>query len=219
MQSNRGKTSLLWIAFNPATGAANPEVQAYELGKSKAGATKIGITNNTEKSYAGHVAEGLAKNDVAAIDMGKTGVQAISAAQGIKKALDSGKMITGTLANQRLAGKQLAATLGFTNDTEDLSQTRSAMVGMGQLILNARKQMQGQGQVTDKESALAERVAGGDISMTPAEIRTMADAAERVGRLQVRNANKVATRLKGDKNFGSVGQDLLIEEPPEYLGS
>ncbi len=79
--------------------------------------------------------------------------------------------------------------------------------------------MQGQGQITDKESALAERVAGGDIEMTPAEIRVMADLAERAGRLQIRAANKVAGRLKNDKNFGSVGQDISVEEPPEYAGT
>lgn len=205
--------------FNSATGEAIKPVQDFQKAKAALGATKVSnnITNSTEKSYAGQVAEGLAKNDVAAVDAGKTGIATVQSAQNIKRALDSGKTITGPGANVRLKGKQVAVALGLSSDEEGLAQTRGMLREMSQLVLGARKQMQGQGQITDKESALAERVAGGDIDMTPAEIRVMADLAERAGRLQIKAANKVAGRLKNDKNFGSVGQDISIDEPAEYV--
>ena len=69
------------------------------------------------------------------------------------------------------------------------------------------------------KKVLAERVAGGDISMSPAEIRTMAQLAEKAGRLQIRSANNVAARLKRSPAFGTVGQQIMIDEPPQYKAS
>ena len=187
-----------------------------------AGASRVNvgmpaITLNTEKTYAGNVAEGLAKNDVNTIDQGKAGLQAVKAAHSIMQALDSNKVIVGPLAEYRMGAERVAGLFGLSGE-EGLAQTRAMMQNQAQLVLAARKQMQGQGQITDKESALAERVAGGDISMSPAEIRAMAQLAEKAGRLQIRSANNVAARLKDHPAFGTVGQQIMIDEPPQYKG-
>jgi hypothetical protein len=165
----------------------------------------------------GTLAEGLAKNDVNTIDQGKAGLQAVKAAHSIMQALDSNKVIVGPLAEYRMGAERVAGLFGLSGE-EGLAQTRAMMQNQAQLVLAARKQMQGQGQITDKESALAERVAGGDISMSPAEIRTMAQLAEKAGRLQIRSANNVAARLKDHPAFGTVGQQIMIDEPPQYKG-
>lgn len=187
-----------------------------------AGASRVNvgmpaITLNTEKTYAGNVAEGLAKNDVNTIDQGKAGLQAVKAAHSIMQALDSNKVIVGPLAEYRMGAERVAGLFGLSGE-DGLAQTRAMMQNQAQLVLAARKQMQGQGQITDRESALAERVAGGDISMSPAEIRTMAQLAEKAGRLQIRSANNVAARLKDHPAFGTVGQQIMIDEPPQYKG-
>ncbi len=197
--------------------APNGEVQGYELEKAERGSTKISmpVSVNTEKTYAGNVASGLAQKDIEDVDRGRSAIQAVGDAQNILRTLDSNKAIVGPWAKERLTIQQIGSLFGAKDD-ESLAQTRGMMQSMAKLVMQARKQMQGQGQITNDESKLAERTAAGDVNMTVPEIRVLAKAAERASRIQIKRAQSIQKQWASNPNMGSVGQDSDIYEPPAY---
>jgi hypothetical protein len=50
---------------------------------------------------------------------------------------------------------------------------------LAQLTLQGRKQMRGEGAITESEGALAQRAMSGDVSLTAGELRILANAAKR----------------------------------------
>jgi hypothetical protein len=88
---------------------------------------------------------------------------------------------------------QLGSTLGVTGrDTEEtIANTRQAIRGFAELTLQGRKSMRGEGQITEAEGKLAERAFSGDIdSLTPAEIKQIANASKRVAQYTVGEYNR-----------------------------
>lgn len=110
-------------------------------------------------------------------------VKEIDAANQVIGAIDSNKMFTGPLANQRLSVAQLGTTLGVGGKdvTEKVNNTRSAIQGLAEITLQGRQEMRGQGAITESEGKLAERAKSGDISLTPGELKQLASAAKRAG--------------------------------------
>ena len=181
------------------------------------GATvRVGV--NTEKTYAGNIAEGLAKNDVAALDAARSAPDRVNTARSIKQVLDSNNAITGTAAETRLALTKALSTAGLidgtsTTATEDLvsmlnTQTLEAIktAGMGS----------GQG-FTDKDRQFLQDAKSGRIEINAATLRRMADLNERAGVAAIQYGNKIAARLKGNPTLGTVGQDLEVKVPDDAL--
>jgi hypothetical protein len=117
----------------------------------------------------------------------------IDAADRVISAVDSNKIISGTMATPRMRLAQLGSTLGVTGrDTEEtIANTRQAIRGFAELTLQGRKSMRGEGQITEAEGKLAERAFSGDIdSLTPAEIKQIANASKRVAQYTVGEYNR-----------------------------
>ncbi|MES2187947.1 MAG: hypothetical protein V4505_25575 [Pseudomonadota bacterium] len=135
-------------------------------------------------------------------------VQAVQSAQRMQQALDSDKVLSGPTASLRLKGLQIASVLGIggKDDAEKIANTRQAVQEMAKLTLAGRKQMQGQGAITNQESNLAERATSGSIDdLTAAEIRQLAVAAERVGRFQyAQHQTKLDAMGKNPATAGNV---------------
>lgn len=150
------------------------------IAKSGAANTSVRIENKMGEGIASQVGPMLRESASSAEGAAKQ----LDAAQRIVRAVDSNKMYAGTGANIGLTAAQLADTLGFAGQTmqEKISNTRTAMQGLAQLTLAGRAQMRGQGAITESESKLAERAISGDISMTPAEIKLLANSAARAAR-------------------------------------
>lgn len=150
------------------------------IAKSGAANTSVKIENKLGEGIAGQVGPMLRESSTAAEGAAKQ----LDAANRIIKAVDANKMYAGTGANIGLTAAQLAETLGVAgqNTREKIENTRTAMQGLAQLTLAGRAQMRGQGAITESESKLAERAISGDISMTPAEIKQLANAASRSAR-------------------------------------
>ena len=110
-------------------------------------------------------------------------VKEIDAANQVIGAIDSNKMFTGPLANQRLSIAQLGATLGAGGNgaQEKINNTRAAIQGLAEITLQGRQEMRGQGAITESEGKLAEKAKSGDISLTPGELKQLAGAAKRAG--------------------------------------
>lgn len=135
----------------------------------------------TASSIGGKAGELLKESS----DAANSATQSVASAQRMVQALDSNKVLTGPTASLRLKGLQIASVLGMQgkDDAEKIANTRQAVQEMAKLTLEGRKQMSGQGAITNQESALAEKATSGSIDdLTAPEIRQLAQAAERTGR-------------------------------------
>ena len=171
---------------------ANVPFQSYEMGKAKAGAsnTSIKVENKMGEGLASQVGP-MMKDSVSSAE---GAAKQIDAANRIISAVDSNKMFAGTGAELRLTVAQAADSLGVggNTNTEKIANTRQALQGLSQLTLQGRAQMKGQGAITESESKLAERATSGDISMTPGEIKQLANAAKRAANyMQAEHGRKV----------------------------
>jgi hypothetical protein len=117
----------------------------------------------------------------------------IDAADRVIGAVDTGKIIAGTFATPQLRLAQFGQVLGVTGkDTaETIANTRQAIRGFAELTLQGRKSMRGEGAITESEGKLAEKAFSGDIdSLTPAEIRQIANASKRVAEYSISEYNR-----------------------------
>lgn len=107
----------------------------------------------------------------------------------VEGALNTGNVITGPVANAQVALTQVAQAVGIggKDTAEKLANTRKLMQGAASLAVDGAAAMAGQGQITDKERELVNRMAGGNVDqMTVPEIRATLGVLRKVnqGRLQ-----------------------------------
>lgn len=149
--------------------------------KAKAGASNVSL------KVSNALGEGAAKQVGPMLEASAaqaTGAnQQIATSDSLIKAVDSGKVIAGPGASFRMYAAQLAQTagLGGKDTAEAIANTRSAIQGLAQATVAARGGLKGQGQVSDYEGKLLARAVAGDIdSMTPAEIKQIAQVNKRL---------------------------------------
>lgn len=169
----------------------NMAYQNYELSKAKAGQPNINVKTEMKaaESIAGQVGPILKESAVQA----QGAVQQQDAAKRIIQAVDSNKLYAGPGAGVRLKMAQVGDLLGVSGaDTaEKIANTRQAIRGLAEMTLQGRKQMSGQGAITESESKLAERATSGNIEdMTPAEIRQLANASSRASQYIINEHNR-----------------------------
>jgi hypothetical protein len=166
------------LPANPKSWTAEEAAYAKQLVESKtsAGASKYDFGNMINKSLS-DVAPMLVASKTAT----SGAIQQADAANRIIQSLDTNKIFTGAGANQKLQLAQIGQMLGVTgNRTEEIvANTRQAIQGLAQLTLQGRKQMRGEGAITESEGALAQRAMSGDVSLTAGELRILANAAKR----------------------------------------
>lgn len=162
--------------------------EQFQRDMKKAGANNVNVTtrveNKASESVAGQVGPILEKSLVSA----EGAMRVLDASDRVIKAMDSGKVITGPLANVRVTGLQIGQMLGVggKDDAEVLANTRQAIRGLSEMTLQGRKEMSGQGAITDRESALAEKATSGDIgNLTAEEVKILANASARASRYQI----------------------------------
>jgi hypothetical protein len=158
-----------------------PQSGNYAAGPSANEAASAAGRQATASSIGGKAGELLKESS----DAANSATQSVASAQRMVQALDSDKVLTGPGASLHLKGLQIASTLGMQgkDDAEKIANTRQAVQEMAKLTLEGRKQMSGQGAITNQESALAEKATSGSIDdLTAPEIRQLAQAAERTGR-------------------------------------
>lgn len=117
----------------------------------------------------------------------------IDAADRVISAVDSNKIIAGPFATPQLRLAQIGQTIGVTGkDTNEvITNTRQAIRGFAELTLQGRKSMRGEGQITEAEGKLAEKAFSGDIdSLTPQEIKQIANASKRVAEYSIGEYNR-----------------------------
>lgn len=191
----------------------NPAYQKFAKEKAAAGAarTDVRVTNKTGESLAGQIGPMMKESQVAA----NAAARQIGIADDIDRALESGKVISGPLANARMTVEQWASALNVPGQDREavLENTRSAMRGLAQLTLEGRKQMRGEGQISNSESALAERAMSGDLSMTPAEMRVLTNAARRAGGAIYEDHNRKLRAVAENPDFAPMVPFYSVTAP------
>ena len=147
----------------------------YQQALKRAGAPSVSV--NTAKDISAQVGDIAKESRVQAAGA----VQTADAANRIIQAVDSKNLISGPGANVRLQAAQIADAIGAGGNTtaDKIANSRQAVQGLAQLTLQGRKQMRGEGAITESEGKLAERAMSGDLNFTAAEIRQLAEAAKR----------------------------------------
>ena len=181
----------------------------------KAGATNVSVGG--AKDLAGQVGDISKESRIATMGA----VQTADSANRIINAVDSNKLFTGIGANQRLTLAQIADGLGLggKDTTEKIANSRQAIQGLAQLTLQGRKQMRGEGAITESEGALAQRAMSGEITLTGPEIRQLAEAAKRSAKFQYGMHQNIINTMKSRPDtrdlvpFYDVPADINIFNP------
>ena len=158
----------------------------------RAGATNVSVGG--AKDLAGQVGDISKESKIAAMGA----VQSADAANRIIQSVDSNKLFSGVGANQRLTLAQLADGLGVggKDTAEKIANSRQAIQGLAQLTLQGRKQMRGEGAITESEGLLAQRAMSGEITLTGAEIRQLAEAAKRAAKFQYSQHQNIINTMR-----------------------
>jgi hypothetical protein len=141
----------------------------------------------------------------------------IDASDRIIQAVNTNKIITGPTASAQLRLAQVGSVLGITGkDTaETIANTRQAIRGFAELTLQGRKSMRGEGSITESEGTLAERAFSGDIdSLTPGEIKQLANASKRAAEFNLGEYNRKLDVLRKDPNTAQLAPFYEINRMP-----
>lgn len=133
-------------------------------------------------------------------------------------ALESGKVNLGPGATVQQYLGQLAVKLGADGKTpeERVTNTRIIIQGLADMILANREKLEGQGQVSNYESQLAERAATpGEINQfTAAELKTVLAVADRAARFEYGLHENRMKALRSDPDESIRNEAKFFEAPP-----
>lgn len=222
------RKTMMPVFANPKTEVAPSAIREYQFAVSqgettpftqwmrdqkKAGATNVStkIENKMGEGLAAQVGPMVKDTYTAA----QGAVQQIDAAKRIVDAVDGGKVISGPLAGGRLKVAQIGQLLGVSgkDDAETIANTRQVIRGLSEMTLQGRKQMTGQGAITESEGKLAEKANSGDIAdLTPSEIRQLANASARAAKFVYGVHQQNLQELQSDPN--TVGLSKFYRPAP-----
>lgn len=196
---------------------ANPEVQAYELARARAGGTQVNVPVNTEKTWAGNIAEGLAKRDIGIIEAADAAPTQIATAQRVKQLLgDPRAPITGSAQEVQQKVERALVTARLI-DGQRLANTEALMAELAkQTLANIRSSGLGAGSgFTNTDREYLEKASSGNLTFTKDALYRLADLNEQAARSSLAKGITVANQFRNDPKLGSVGQRLQFAEPPK----
>lgn len=181
----------------------------------KSGASSVNV--NADKSYFGNVAEGMAKNDVAAIEAGRSAPERVATARRVKEIL-SRNPITGTGAEARLAINKALATAGIVDGT-NVADTEVLASSLANQALDAIKTsgLGGGNGFSNADRDFLERARAGKIDMNSQSLARLADLNERAALASVQRANSIIETLKKSPQSGSMAQQLQPIQIPSVV--
>ena len=195
--------------------------QQFVTDLKKAGATNIGMPKIEVKmgeSVAGQI--GPMAKDSRIQAQGAVGM--FDSADRIQKALDSGKASSGPLTTQIQTVKQLVQKVSGGND-EGIRQTRQVIKGLAQMAVEARKELQGQGAVTESEGAAVAKAESGDINdLSTGELQDLVTLTKRAAHMRAKSHQTIIDSMAGsDATKGMVpfyqvnNLDKLLKHSPQ----
>jgi hypothetical protein len=182
----------------------------YEQQLKRAGASNVSVS--MDKGIAAQIGPIMKEGQLQAT----SAVKGIDAANQVINALDTNKLFTGPLANQRLTLAQLGTTFGGASGdlTQKINNTRAAIQGLAEITLQGRQEMHGQGAITESEGKLAERAKSGDVSLTPGELKQLANAAKRAGEFTYNNYQTKLQVMSKDPATAQMAPYFAVNQMP-----
>lgn len=170
--------------------------QQYQKEMKQAGANKFDFSNMMGKGVLNTIGPMLVESKTAT----SGAVQQAVAANQILRAIDTNAIFTGIGAKQKMTMAQIAQLFGISGELTDekIANTRGAVQGLAQLTLQGRKQMRGEGSITESEGALAQKAMSGEIDLTKEEIRLLANAAKRASKFTYEQHQSMLGALEKD---------------------
>lgn len=164
------------------------------------------------ESVVGPIGPMLKDSKIAAVGAMKMN----DAADRILKAIDTNQVSSGPLTSVTMTVKQFLNPSGG-KETENIRQTRQVIRALAESSVEARKELQGQGQVTENEALAVQKAMSGDIdSLTIGELRDIANLNKKMAAFRGRMHKQMLDSLVADENtkkyvpFYSVpGMDVL----------
>ena len=163
----------------------------YQLDMRRAGGTNVSVS--TEKSYGGALAGEVAKSDAAKFEAANSAPNVIQTIQSTRNLLDTGNVITGIGAQQRLDLARFGQLLGVggTNSNERVANTQQLFANRAQATLDSiRSSGLGAGQgFSNKDREFLENARLGNITYDATSLRRQLDIEEKVARATVSSWN------------------------------
>ena len=187
------------------------------IAKAGAPTTSVRIENKMGDSLAAQVGP-MAKDSKIQTE---GAVKMFDAAQRIDKAIESGMVSAGPLTTQVQTVKQLVQKVGGGSD-EGIRQTRQVIKSLAQMAVEARKQLQGQGQVTESEAAAVAKADAGDINdLTIGELKDLSTLTKRAAHFKAKSHQELLNQMKAgeatrgvEKFYPVQGMDTLLDYTP-----
>ena len=195
--------------------------EQFQTALKQAGATNIGMPKIDIKmgdSVAGQIGP-MAKDSK---NQTQGAVQMFDAADRIEKALASNKVLAGPGASTVQTVKQFIQMVGGGND-DAIRQTGQVIKSLAQMSVQARKQLQGQGQVTESEAAAVAKAEAGDInSLTTGELADLVTLTKRAAHYSAKSHQELIDNMnsnngtRGAASFYRVpGMESLLKHEPK----
>lgn len=151
------------------------------------------VNVSTEKSYGGALAGKIAEQDAAKFDAASSAPRVLETVYATRKLLDTGNVITGIGANQRLDLARFGQLVGVggQNNKELIANTQLLLANRAQATLDAIKSSglgSGQG-FTNKDREFLENAKLGNITYSPEALKRQLDIEEKVARASITSWN------------------------------
>jgi len=187
----------------------------YQQDLRRAGATNVSVS--TEKSYGGALAGKVAEQDAANFAAASSAPRVIETVQDTRQLLDSGNVITGIGAQQRLDLARFGQLLNVTgkNTNEIVANTQQLFANRAQATLDSiRSSGLGAGQgFSNKDREFLENARLGNITYSPEALRRQLDIEEKVARATVQSWNSRLKNIPADAR-SSLGLNEVQLAPP-----
>lgn len=181
----------------------------WKKSNARAGATNIvnKIDNKTGESLAGQI--GPMAKDSRTRAMGA--IKMADSAERLEKALGSGNVIAGPFASKRMFLNQIGAQMGITGP-DSVTQTRQVIRALAESSVEARKELQGQGQVTENEAKAVEKAMSGNIDeMTVPELKALVSLNKKAAKFSVEQHKYLLDEM--NQNPGLQGVSKFYDVP------
>lgn len=178
-----GETSGPQIGGEKQPEILNPAVQEAKAAVAAAGrpTVNVNVANKVGESLAGKVGDIAQSGQASAAGA----VDVVDTVNRVRAAIDKGNVNLGPTATLRNKADQFAQVMGVggADTSERLVNTRNVIRGLAQFTVGARKQLKGQGQVSDYEGKLLQRAESGEIDdFTLPELKDFLGVTEKIAR-------------------------------------
>ena len=196
-----------WQAANPGL-----PITAQVEAEIRAQARRAGAATTTIKTGDDVSEKLVAERLFADRDTAVAAQRALPAYDEAEKLLKSGKVMTGTLAEGRLAIAKALAPFGVDQTTADNTEVLRAQLAAP--VLSLVKQLGSGAGISNADRDFAERAAGGKITLNPQAILRLAEIGRRASNLAITNYKKRLDRVypEGEEGSSRLRRSLVLED-------